>query len=133
MKIRIGEKPFSAAALTVLAGIGAGFLNGLLGAGGGIILTLSFAELLPQDVGAAEATRDRFAAAVCVMFPVSILTVLLYAKSGNVLPGADLPRLLLPAAVGGAVGAYFMDRLSASWLRTAFAVLLVVSGVNMLL
>ncbi|MCQ2423566.1 MAG: TSUP family transporter [Clostridia bacterium] len=133
MKIRIGEKAISAALLTALAGVGAGFLNGLLGAGGGIILTLAFGALLPKDVGETEATRDRFAAAVSVMFPVSILTVFFYAKSGNVLPESDLPWLLLPAAAGGAAGAFFMDRIRASWLRTAFAVLLVVSGINMLL
>lgn len=133
MKIRIGEKALSTALLTVLAGIGAGFLNGLLGAGGGIILTLAFAALLPRNVGAAEATRDRFAAAVCVMFPVSLLTVFFYARSGNVLPAEELPWLLLPAAAGGAAGAFFMDRLDAAWLRVLFAALLVVSGVNMLL
>lgn len=133
MKIHVGEKPLTTGALTVLSGIGAGFLNGLLGAGGGIILTLSFAALLPKNVGAAEATRDRFAAAVAVMFPVSVLTVFFYAGSGNVLPDSDLPWLLLPAAAGGAVGALFMDRIDAGFLRAVFAALLVVSGINMLL
>ena len=62
----IKNKPL---AVTVLLGVSAGFVNGLLGAGGGILVVLALKKILKKK-GADE--KDIFANSLAVMLPVSI-------------------------------------------------------------
>jgi len=113
-----------------LAGSAAGLLNGLLGAGGGIVLVLIFASLMPSEEE--SAVKDRFAAALTVMFPVALLSTLLYFKNGHV-DTVVLPKMLLPAMAGGASGALLMDRFRSGFLRKLFAIVVIIAGINMLI
>ena len=61
--------------LLVLGGILSGFVNGLLGAGGGIIIVFILSKLLKESD-----SRDVFANAICVMLPLSALSCLIYAS-----------------------------------------------------
>lgn len=129
MKQLISVPSYRTRALCALAGIGAGFLNGLLGAGGGIVLVLVFSVLMPSEEE--SAVKDRFAAAITVMFPVALLSTFLYFRNGHV-DNTVLPVMLLPAVAGGAAGALFMDRIRAGFLRKLFAVVVIIAGINML-
>ena len=121
--------------LTLLLGAGAGFINGLLGTGGGIFLVFVLRRLArkakPSDPLAREQERDVFAGALSVMLPISVFSSLHYARAGAMDLGAFSP-LILPCIIGGVLGGFLLDRLSVDWLRRLFALLVLCSGVLMI-
>ncbi len=112
------------------AGIAAGFLNGLLGAGGGIIL-IYVLSALNRDTSP-EGVRDNFAATVACVLPITALSAILYAADGTVKAGT-FSSLLLPAAAGGAAGAFLLDKISTKLLKKIFAALVIFAGIRMLM
>lgn len=107
-----------------LVGLCAGVVNGLLGAGGGIIIVFALSRLLP-DVG--RDTGEAFSTALCVMLPISALSCFIYSARGHVsLDGFGI--FIIPAVVGGAVGGLLLQRLRVSLLKKLFATLTVISG-----
>ena len=135
MKKRIGmsnrESRKRLAAICV-GGLLAGFCNGLLGAGGGIIAVLALSYALPRDD---ESRRSIYANALCVMLPLSILTLISYALRGGVpqdFLGEGYLFVLLGGAIGGILGGVVLGRLRTSVTDSLFAILTVVSGVLML-
>ena len=115
----------------LLAGVGlfAGAVNGLLGAGGGILIVFGLSPLLGQDK---EAKRDVFANALAVMFPVSIVSLIGYIAAGRVsLDG--FYEYLIPCAIGGFVGALLLDRIKISFVQKLFAVIVIWSGLWMVI
>lgn len=115
--------------LLVLCGIAAGIINGLLGAGGGIILVFALTALCK---GALPDRRDLYATALLVTLTLTLVSTVLYIRNGNA-PPSDLSRFVLPATVGGLAGELLLGRISSAALGRIFAVLLVVSGVIMIL
>ena len=110
----------------------AGFCNGLLGAGGGIIAVLALSYALPRDD---ESRRSLYANALCVMLPLSILTLTTYALRGGVpqdFLSSDYLFVLLGGAIGGIVGGVVLGKLRTAVTDSLFAILTVVSGVLML-
>jgi len=109
------------------AGLGAGIVNGLLGTGGGILLLWVLRRY--------EQPQDAFASALVCILPLSLLSVLLYCRSGTVsltdLVSADILPYLLGAIPGGILGAYLLDRLKLSVVQYLFAALLMFSGWRM--
>ncbi len=133
--------------MIALVGAGAGFINGLLGAAGGIVLvTLLPYMTLPErllrpgrwsdgpEVGFRHLSdrRDLLTLALTVMLPVSALSFRRYLAGGVNLPPTLPTSLILPAAAGGLLGAWLLDRLPQKRLRQLFALLIVVSGLRML-
>lgn len=123
--------------LLVLGGLGAGFINGLLGAGGGILLVFIMGWILaPAKDGSSEALpldkRDIFANALAAMLPVTVVSVISYAARGDIhLEGAE--TYVFPAVIGGIGGAWLLDKLRFETVRRLFAILVIVSGIAMLL
>ena len=110
--------------LLVVGGLFAGFVNGLLGAGGGIIIIYLLSALLRESASG----RDIFANSLCVMFPLSIVSCVVYFSRG----GIDLSSigvLLLPAILGGILGGFALSRVNTSLLKQIFSLLVIVSGV----
>lgn len=143
-----GRRDAAAWLLCGLTGWCAGLTNGLLGAAGGILLVtvlpylpLPASLLLTKESGAAGGIlrpstarpdrRDGFALALTVMLPVSALSFWRYASAGLLPEGYTLWTLILPAALGGLLGATLLDRLSPQRLRLIFSVLILVSGLRM--
>ena len=123
------------AALYAAAGLGAGLLNGLLGAAGGILL-VAVLPLLPRlSAGDAEARsrRDVLATSMAVMLPVSAVSLVLYFLRGLSPPTSLLSAIWLPSLVGGFVGAWLLDRLPVRAVRVLFSLLVIVSGIRMVL
>lgn len=110
-------------------GLAAGVINGLLGAGGGIILVFALTLLCKN---ALPDRRDLYANALVVTLTLTLFSTVLYIKGGNA-PPADLSRFVLPATLGGLAGGLLLGRISSRALGRLFAVLLVVSGVIMIL
>lgn len=111
-----------------LLGLLAGALNGLLGAGGGVAIVLGMRPFLKNEP---HDPRAVYVSALCVMLPVSLLTVLRYHSMGH-LETAQISLLALPAIAGGVLGAWLLRRLSPSALSRLFSALVLVSGVVML-
>ena len=86
----------SSALLIAIGGFVAGFVNGLLGAGGGIIIVFVLSGLIKEDVSA----RDIFANALCITLPVSFLSSAIYISNGNTNFNGFLP-FVIPAITGG--------------------------------
>lgn len=112
--------------LSCAAGFGAGLVNGLLGTGGGILLLSVLRRRLQP--------RDAFAASLVCILPLSVLSVLLYAKNGSLsweMLSTDAQPYLFGAPAGGLLGAVFLDRINLSVLQYLFAALLLFSGWRM--
>ena len=108
----------------LLIGFGAGFLNGLLGAGGGILIVYGLRRLLGDGSVDPHAI---FASAIAVMLPLSAISALQYFRNGH-LEATSVGLLALPAIAGGVVGALLLRRLSPSALSRLFAAVVLVSG-----
>lgn len=105
-------------------GLCAGLLNGLLGAGGGILIVFGLRKLLK---GCLKEPRSIYPTAIAVMLPLSLLSVWQYARAGS-LELARLGWLILPAIAGGAIGALLLRRLSVKVLSRLFAAVVLISG-----
>jgi uncharacterized membrane protein YfcA len=108
----------------IAIGLVAGFLSGLLGVGGGIVLVPLMVSLLHYDQHTAHATS------LAAIFIIALAGAITFALSGEV----DLP-LAIALGVGGVVGstlgATTMKQASTRTLQIAFTVLLVAAGVRM--
>ena len=109
---------------SALSGAVAGILNGLLGAGGGMVLV----PLLERQVE----QRQLFPTAVAVMLPLSAVSAGVYALHGS------LPlKQALPFLLGGCLGAIpaglLCKRIPVAVLRRIFALFLLWGGVRLLL
>ncbi|MBE6690335.1 MAG: sulfite exporter TauE/SafE family protein [Ruminococcaceae bacterium] len=113
----------------LLLGLGAGLLNGLLGAGGGILLVYGL-----QRIRGIRITDRRavFATALAVTLPLSCLSAIHYFRQGS-LAVDMLAWLIFPAILGGALGGLLLRRLSPRLLSRIFAAVVLVSGVVLLL
>lgn len=126
MKIKSSSSDFPVLAL---AGLSAGLANGLLGAGGGIIVTYALVHLL-GDKG--NAAKDVFANVVAAMLPMTAVSAVIYALRGNLDIKQSAPYLL-PAVIGGVVGALLLGRVNTVGLKKTFAALVVFSGLRLIL
>ena len=107
----------------VLIGLAAGFLSGLFGVGGGILIVpaLVLAARFPQKLAAGTS--------LAAIVPTSLVGVLSYAAGGHI---DWLAALLLAAgAIGGAqLGSLLLDRLprrAIQWAFVGFIVIVIVS------
>ena len=111
-----------------LAGLLAGTVNGLLGAGGGIIIIYA----LNKIIGEKDLDKNgAFATALCIMLPISVLSVLIYSSRGHIsMEGFGV--FLLPAIIGGALGGVLLGKLNTAFLKKLFAGLVIISGILLL-
>ena len=120
------KKQIPSLLLLASAGLGAGLLCGLLGAGGGIVLLFAL-----QRMGKREELRDAFASSLAIMIPLALVACWRYSSYGS-LSGEELSPFLLPAILGGLFGGFLLGRIQLFWLRILFAALMVISGILLL-
>ena len=121
-----GMKIFFVKLLPIVGiGVAAGFLNGLLGAGGGIVIVFGLGALLGKQL---EDPRTVYATAIAVMLPLSAFSAWQYFQNGHLTEG-NLGLLVLPALAGGAVGAWLLRRLTPNLLARIFAAVVLISGI----
>ena len=113
----------------VITGIAAGFLNGFMGAGSGVVLMFAIAAL--NNDKSEDAARDNFATVVACVLPLSLVSTAIYV-SKDAASAELVGRFALPAAAGGLIGAFLTDKLNTKILRLVFAVVVIVAGVNMM-
>lgn len=109
----------------IALGLGAGFISGTLGVGGGIILVPALIVLF--DLSAHKAIGISLA----IIVPTALVGALRHYYSGNVDLQLALP-IIAGGLIGGYVGAWSTTFLSGDTLKRVFAVFLILVGVNML-
>ena len=116
---------------TVLSCVSAlsGFCNALIGAGGGIILSLFMSRLMSEEL---TDRRDVLVLSQAAMIPGCAVSCLIYAAEGK-LDTANFAVFALPALLGGALGSLLLTKIKPKWIIRIFALLVIFSGVRMLL
>lgn len=109
----------------VIGGFIAGLINGLLGAGGGMIL-------VPMLSKAGLETKKTHANSIAVILPISILSSIMYINSGRVALSDAAPYLIW-GVMGSILGAFILTKINDIWLKRIFGILMVWAAVRMLL
>ena len=108
---------------TALGGLAAGFLNGLFGAGGGMVI-------VPMLERAGFEEVKSHAMSVSVILPICVLSSAIYLYNGHVALQDALPYL--PWMLGGSlIGAWLLPRCSARLLHIVFGLLVHWAAVRM--
>lgn len=107
-----------------LAGAAAGLINGLFGAGGGMVLV----PMLGKKAGISE--QERFPASVAIIAPVCVVSLLL-SGSRNITFLQVLPYLL-GGAVGGVAAGLWGKRIPTVWLHRSLGILILWGGIRYL-
>ena len=109
---------------TYFLGFICGILNGLLGAGGGMIIVPA---LVSNDIKIKKA----HATSVCIILFLSLLSASIYIINGKVSIIDALP--FLPGGiVGSIVGVKLLQKINPSLLRKAFGILMIWAAIKML-
>ena len=107
----------------------AGFCNALLGAGGGILLSLTLTKLCSNEF---EDRRDVYINSQASMIPGCALSCAIYSLNGR-LDTTGFSIYAIPAVIGGIVGSLLLSRIKSFWIGLIFAVLVIWSGIKMIL
>lgn len=110
--------------LLSIAGSAAGLVNGLFGAGGGMVLV----PMLGEKSGLTE--EERFPASVAIIAPICIVS-LLFSGKWNLRFSQVLPYLL-GSALGGIAAGLWGQRIPTIWLHRFLGVLILWGGIRYL-
>lgn len=110
---------------TVFAGIGAGAVNGLFGAGGGMVLVPLLTWLTVLD------DNEIFPASVSIILPICLVSLSITLNPQDVPWGTALPYLL-GSAVGGIAAGVFGKRIPTIWLHRLLGILIIWGGIRYL-
>ena len=108
-----------------LAGLGAGAVNGLFGAGGGMVLVplLSLLTQLDED--------EIFGSSLAIILPICIVSLTTTAITGTVAWRDSLPWLF-GSAVGGILAGIWGKKIPTVWLHRGRGILIVWGGIRYL-
>ena len=105
---------------TAIAGAAAGVVNGLFGAGGGMILVPLLTKLTSLD------EREIFPASISIILPMCVVTLAI--QSGNGLPWDAALPYLIGSAAGGVLAGLWGRKIPTVWLHRALGVLILWGG-----
>lgn len=109
----------------IIAGAIAGAVNGLLGAGGGMVLVPLLTFLCKLDDDAV------FPASVSIIFPICLVS-LCVSPGLRDLPWKEAWPYLLAAVPGGILAGVFAKKIPVKWLHRALGILIIYGGVRYL-
>lgn len=111
--------------LFFITGLVSGFVNGILGTGGGTVVVPSI-ELLGVD------TKKSHSTAIAVILPITAVSAFMYFKQGNI----DLKSTVILSVcgcVGGVIGAKFLKKIPSHYLKILFGASMIFGGIKGLL
>lgn len=109
----------------LFTGAATGLVNGLLGAGGGMVL-------VPLLMWVAKLEKHKsLATSVAIIAPLCVVSAAVYFLKGNALPGGVI-WYIIGGVAGGTVAGIYLKKVPAVWLLRAFGSLMIVSGIKML-
>ena len=108
-----------------LSGSAAGIINGLFGAGGGMVLVplLSYTTELED--------KEIFPASVAIILPVCLISLSITWHSGSPDWHTTIPYLL-GSALGGIIAGILSKHISATWLHRLLGILILWGGIRYL-
>ncbi len=106
-------------------GIIVGLVNGVFGAGGGMI-----AVPLLKSQGLKQ--KDAHANAVAVILPITVLSAILYLARGNVVISDSL-AYIPTGLIGSVIATFALQRFSNKWLQKIFALFMIYAGGRLLM
>ncbi len=109
--------------LLSIAGGAAGLVNGLFGAGGGMVLV----PMLGNRTGLSE--KERFPASIAIIAPVCVVSLLF---SGRHLPFREVLPYLLGSAIGGVAAGIWGKRIPTVWLHRFLGLVILWGGIRYL-
>lgn len=108
-----------------VSGAAAGIINGLLGAGGGMVL-------VPMLIGWCGLEDKRaFATAISIILPLCIVSIIVYGCHAA-LPLKEALPYLIGGAVGGGIGGLVFRKMSARFLHKLLGALILWGGIRLL-
>ena len=102
-----------------------GAINGLFGAGGGMLAVPCLTYVWGLDEKSAHAT------AISVILPLCLVSSVVYALKGNYEPSVILPTVI-GVTIGGIVGALLLKKMSANAVSFLFYALMTFAGFKMI-
>ncbi len=123
------KKFFSSFFLSVILSFLAGVVGGLFGTGGGILIVFLYSRLYKDSPDFDK--KDLFAMTVLCVAIMSLSSLFLYMRNGTVTLSQISPTLI-PAFIGGLIGAYLLDKIDTKWLNRIFAILIIYAGATLI-
>lgn len=109
-----------------LSGAAAGIINGLFGAGGGMVL-------VPMLIGLGKLEdKEAFSTSISIILPLCVVSVIVYQSQGNFSFSAALPYLI-GGLIGGILGGLLFRKVSPQLLHKIFGAIILWGGVKLLL
>ncbi len=110
---------------SVVAGAFVGFINGFLGAGGGMLVVPLIRLIFKQEPRVAHST------AVLVILPICAVSSLVYILSGEL-----VFDVLWPVAIGtfggGLIGTFLLTKLKNNFITILFSLVMIGAGIFMI-
>jgi len=108
-----------------LSGAAAGLINGLFGAGGGLVLVpmlIKFCKL--ED-------KKAFASAISIILPMCLVSIATYYTK-SIFPFQDATPYLVGGLAGGLLGGILFKRVSVAFLHRFFGIIILFGGLRLL-
>lgn len=109
----------------IVAGSCAGAINGLFGAGGGMVLVPLLSLLTDLE------DQEIFSASIAVILPICIVSLIATATTGTVTFREVLPYLI-GSAVGGLAAGIWGQRIPVKWPHRGLGILIIWGGIRYL-
>ena len=109
----------------IVIGVFSGFVNGLLGGGGGMIVVPMLCYLLKRK------SKEAHATAILIILPLSLISSIFYTIFGKFNFSIGVP-VSIGVVLGGAVGALLLSKIKSKWISIIFSVVMMIAGVKML-
>lgn len=109
----------------ILAGIGAGAVNGLFGAGGGMVLVPLLTMLTSIEDSAV------FPSSISIILPICLVSLAVTAITAEIAWQQALPYLIGSAA-GGILAGLWGNKIPVKWLHRGLGILILWGGIRYL-
>lgn len=107
-----------------MIGLLSGFVNGLFGSGGGIIVVPGLVFILGLAQHKAHAT------ALMIILPLSILSSIVYFNN-HLIDFPNTIKVSIGATIGSYIGAKTLNKIPNKWLRKIFGIFMIIAAIRM--
>lgn len=117
-------KKFIKKHINPIIGLFSGIINGLLGAGGGMLAVPTLKTQIEP--------KKAHATTVAIIMPMCLVSSIWYLIAGRVTVRDALPYAPY-GVIGAIIGAFFLTKIKANQLRIIFSLLMIWAGIRMII